>query len=340
MRFYRFIDWATQAYLAIVVLIVLGAVAVRSSVPTFWVYIVGAHLGAMAGLHAVVHFGSAPKAPEFLRFLREFYPILLYTGFYRETEWVNRILGLGRIDEQLIRLEHLIFQLQPSVVLMDRYPQVWLSELLYAAYFSYYLMIGGMGLYLLLKHPPIFRHFVAVVSFVFYVCYLVYMFVPVVGPRLFYQRGPERRLFSTLYGFMPPDVPESVQSGVFFGIMGWIYKNFEAASAAFPSSHVAIAITTAWFSWQYFWPVRWFHATAVALLCVSTVYCRYHYSIDVPAGILFAAVLIPIGNKLYWRWDRPVPVYPKAVEVDHMKTAVIRRQNLEKTGALVRPKIR
>lgn len=38
------------------------------------------------------------------------------------------------------------------------------------------------------------------------------------------------------------------------------------------------------------------------LLCLATIYCRYHYVIDVLAGLLTVAVVIPIGNWLYWRF--------------------------------------
>jgi membrane-associated phospholipid phosphatase len=40
----------------------------------------------------------------------------------------------------------------------------------------------------------------------------------------------------------------------------------------------------------------------VVLLCLSTVYCRYHYVVDVAAGILTAAVLVPLGNWFYFRF--------------------------------------
>ena len=85
--------------------------------------------------------------------------------------------------------------------------------------------------------------------------------------------------------------------------MKFIYRHFEANSAAFPSSHVAVALTTLWFSWRYLRPIRWLHTLAAALLCLSTVYCRYHYAVDVPAGIVAALILAPLGNWLYQRID-------------------------------------
>ena len=84
--------------------------------------------------------------------------------------------------------------------------------------------------------------------------------------------------------------------------MGWFYDHFESAGAAFPSSHVAVAIGTVYFSFLYLRRIRHIHLLAAILLCVSTVYGRYHYVVDVAAGIVTAAVLIPLGNWLYFKY--------------------------------------
>jgi membrane-associated phospholipid phosphatase len=44
------------------------------------------------------------------------------------------------------------------------------------------------------------------------------------------------------------------------------------------------------------------HLTVAVLLCISTVYCRYHYVVDVLAGALTAALLIPLGNRLFFKF--------------------------------------
>ena len=98
--------------------------------------------------------------------------------------------------------------------------------------------------------------------------------------------------------------------GPFFLIMQFIYANFEAHGAAFPSSHVAVALCTLYFSWQYLRPVRYVHAVAVALLMVATVYCRYHYAVDVYAGVLSGLVLLGLGEWLYRRLGAPAAQPP------------------------------
>jgi membrane-associated phospholipid phosphatase len=72
-----------------------------------------------------------------------------------------------------------------------------------------------------------------------------------------------------------------------------------------PSSHVAVAVCTVFFSFRYWRSIRFVHLAAATVLCLSTVYCRYHYVLDVLTGLLTAAVLVPAGNWLYYR-TRPL----------------------------------
>jgi membrane-associated phospholipid phosphatase len=39
----------------------------------------------------------------------------------------------------------------------------------------------------------------------------------------------------------------------------------------------------------------------LALLAASTVYCRYHYVVDVLAGLGLAVVTVPLGDRIYDR---------------------------------------
>ena len=82
---------------------------------------------------------------------------------------------------------------------------------------------------------------------------------------------------------------------------------FEPPGAAFPSSHVAVALCTVYFSFRYLRPIRYLHLAVAILLCLSTVYCRYHYVVDVLAGLVTAAVLVPIGNWLYFKFREARP---------------------------------
>src|SRR5580765_4538811 len=208
------------------------------------------------------------------------------------------------LDPTFIRWENNLFGGQASVWFMEKLPYLPISELFYLAYFSYYIMIGGTGIALFIRNRRQFFHYVSVVSFLFYVCYLIYIFLPVIGSRAFFHQVEGYSLPLEYQRFAATDLyPPSVTSGPMFHLMRFIYRVFEAPGAAFPSSHVAVAICTVSFSFRYLRPIRYYHLTLAILLCLSTVYCRYHYVLDVLAGLLTAAFVIPLGNWLYARFS-------------------------------------
>ncbi len=160
-------------------------------------------------------------------------------------------------------------------------------------------MVFGVAAGLYAVRRERFARYVTVISFVFYVCYLIFIVLPVLGPYdpsvIATQTGPE-----SLIG--PHHVPASVAAGPFYKLMTLVYRVAEPrGGGAFPSSHVAVAITTLCFTWTWLRRVRWVHLALVVLLAVATVYCGYHYVTDVIAGIVTAAVLVPLGN---WLYDR------------------------------------
>lgn len=279
-----------------------------------WGWFLAAHVVLLAAIHLLIQAHVRWPRQRLLGFLRSCYPILCYTGFYRESGFFNQMLFQGYLDAGFLRLEKGLFGWQPGIELMERFPQRWLAEAFYFAYFSYYMMIGGVGLALLLRNRKQFDHFLAVVSCVFYACYLIYIFTPVVGPRIL-TRGvvPDPPLAAAGYA-APPGVPATVESAAFYQVMRFIYDHFETPGAAFPSSHVAIALTTLYFSFLYLPRLRWLHLGLAILLCIATVYGRYHYVVDVPAGMLTAALLIPLANRLYARCTprAPTPAAPRA----------------------------
>ena len=297
MRHYTFVDYATQAYGIVVTLLIL---CFHNVSVEHWPWLVGAHVLGLLAVHALIQWHTHGPAGKAVDLLRHFYPVLLYIWFFSETGWINRMFFKEFMDPVAVRMDQALFGFQPSIVWMEKMPYLALSELFYAAYFSYYLMIGGIGLALFLRSRQQFFHFISVVSFVFYVCYLIYIILPIIGPRVFFEKvggyiiPQQYRLLAPTAGY-----PPSVQRGLFFQLMGFVYGVFESPGAAMPSSHVAVALAMVFFSFRYLRRIRYVHLVVAILLCLSTIYCRYHYAIDVLTGLITAAVLVPLGHGLY-----------------------------------------
>jgi membrane-associated phospholipid phosphatase len=302
MKHYSFIDYATQLYMALVGLLIL--LFHNETVPQ-WPWLVAGHGCWLVAAHVLIQAHGSGKHGPLLDFFRGFYPIMLYIPIYNETGHLNQLFATGMRDPFFIRLDQAVFGCQPSLEFMARLPYLAVSELFYLSYFSYYIMITGCGLALFLQNRERFRHYISLVSFVFYGCFITYIFLPVVGPRIFYRELGEFELPPEFMPAVVPAFPEAIQSGPFYQIMALIYRHFETPGAAFPSSHVAVALTTLYFSFKYLRKIRWPHAVMATLLCLSTVYCRYHYAVDIAGGALAAAIMIPLGNWLMAKAGQP-----------------------------------
>ena len=305
MKNYTFVDYATQAYVAVTGLLILFF---HNRTVPHWTWLFGAHTAVLLLIHGLICLCAGRQRGVTLEFLRHFYPVLLYTPFFVETGSLNRMFFPEYLDPQIARWEQALFGCQPSVLFMQELPWLPLSELFYASYFSYYVMIGGVGIALFLRNRQQFFHYVSVVSFVFYVCYLIYIVLPVIGSRAFFHQVESYTLPDDVQRLAVTDLyPDAVRSGIFFRLMIWIYRVFEAPGAALPSSHVAVALCTVFFSFRYLRPIRYVHLAVACLLCLSTIYCRYHYVVDVLSGLLAAAVLVPLGNWLYFKFSNLTP---------------------------------
>lgn len=302
---YRFVDYATLSYLTVVAVLVFAFGRGRTAL---WPYFVLAHAACALAIHLIIVAHARVPGSLVVDLLRHLYPILLYTPLYCETGMLNQMFVTGYLDEFLMRLDERLFGFQPWVALMDWFPCVAVSETLYLAYFLYYVMIAGVGVAFYVRDKSRLFHYVSVVSFVFYSCYLVFIFLPVAGPSVFWMEEGQFLLDNGLPQ-LSLTFPSEVRCGPFFQIMLFIYAHFETPGAAFPSSHVAVAICTLWFTWRYLPRVRLVHLAAVALLCVATVYCRYHYAVDTLAGAAAGVILTGFGEFLHGRF---VPLEDRA----------------------------
>ena len=51
--------------------------------------------------------------------------------------------------------------------------------------------------------------------------------------------------------------------------------------------------------WKRARDVFWWLLPVASLLIVATVYCRFHYVIDLIAGTTLAFIVVPLGDRLY-----------------------------------------
>src|SRR2546426_11377486 len=101
----------------------------------------------------------------------------------------------------------------------------------------------------------------------FYICYVVFLFFPVAGPR---------------YTF---DLANNAATSVWPArATQWLLDLGDSWGAAFPSSHVAAAVVAALCALRYWRPLGLLLTPLTVGLVLSVVYGQFHYAVDAVAG--------------------------------------------------------
>jgi membrane-associated phospholipid phosphatase len=187
-------------------------------------------------------------------------------------------------DTQLIAIDHAIFGVHPTVWL-ERLISPLLTGLLQLAYISYYFIPLSLGVVLIAKGR--FGEFEEVlfgILLCFYLSYIGYLLVPAIGPRFtlsHLQSG----------GLQGSPFIETIQD-----TLNALEKN---KTDAFPSGHTAVSLMCLYYAWKE--REKKLFAVLIPVvtgLLISTVYLRYHYVIDVIAGIALTVLTIALAPGL------------------------------------------
>lgn len=277
VRALTLIDHGTLAYNGVVLALVL---LFHARIP-HWPWLMLPNLLVIAVVLWLARVGGERAAPV-PRLVRNLAPLSFFLPLYLQTGELNHIVFPDFLDPWFIRIEEMIFGYQPAVVFAQRFPQAWISEYMHFAYASYYGLFTGLALFLYLRRgKAAFLDYMFSLCATMYVCFLTYIFLPIRGAATFGLGA----------------APESA-SLPFTEAMAWIYRHLEVEGAAFPSSHVAIAALVLYYTVRYARSATWVVGPLVLSLIASTVYCRYHYAIDVLAGLATAALLLPLWRRI------------------------------------------
>jgi membrane-associated phospholipid phosphatase len=197
----------------------------------------------------------------------------------------------GTFDNVLIKIDHALFGVHPTIW-MERMISPLLTAILQCAYISYYFIPISLSVVLIAKgkHDE-FEDALFGIVLCFYLSYLGYLLVPAVGPRF------------TLDHMQTTDL----QAGPFIQKIQSVLNSLEHNKTdAFPSGHTAVALMTLYYAWKKKEKALSTVLIPVALgLIISTVYLRYHYCIDVLAGIALTALTIYLAPKMNVWFSRP-----------------------------------
>ena len=186
-------------------------------------------------------------------------------------------------DDLLIAADRAIFGTDVTVWL-ERFVTPFWAAFFYVAYSTYYFLPLVLGGFLWKRDLEEARRFIFTLSVCFYVSYAGYFTIPAFGPRT-----AQADLYTV------PLESTSVARSISHTINELEHTKLDV----FPSGHTMITVVVLIIAWRHARRVFWWLLPVAALLIFSTVYCRYHYVVDVIAGILLAFVTVPLGERLY-----------------------------------------
>jgi membrane-associated phospholipid phosphatase len=270
--------------------IVSGSALLFPHRPAWWPALAALHVAA-----AAFGFGLAParaawealyaRAPRLARTLGDWYPLLLTPLLYTELAVLNRAVHDGAyFDAIIIAWEAALFGSQPSAEWAALAPWRWLSEPLHAAYLAYYPIIFGPPLVLyLLRRYAAFERVVFTLMLVFFAHYVFFIYFPVQGPR-----------------FLFPVPTSELATGPFYRLAHRLLEAGSSQGAAFPSSHVGVAVAQAMLVARYLPRAGAPFAVVAAALSIGAVYAGFHYATDAFAGLILGAALM-LAAPAVWR---------------------------------------
>jgi membrane-associated phospholipid phosphatase len=238
------------------------------------------HLAGALFIGLTVSYSSNP----ILNFVHFWYPLPYVFYSYREMSILIRALGLADADLALARIDFAFWGANPTVWL-ERWRSPLLAEALEIIYAGFVPAVVMVALVLWKKKKlREFRYYAFLIALGFLTSYVGYFLVPARGPRFVLRRLQTYEL-----------------QGLW--LFHWLSATLDRIESAhydcFPSGHTEMTIL-AW------WGCRAISSNLFRVMFVytlgvvfATVYLRYHYTVDVLAGVIVAGVLIAVAPRVY-----------------------------------------
>ncbi len=225
------------------------------------------------------------RLPPAIRVAVDFYPAAFIPFVFESLgPLIAAARGSAR-DGWLIAADRWLFGVDVTVWL-ERFVRPGLTDLLYLCYASYYFFALTLGAVLWRKSPAAARRYIFTLSVCYFVSYVGYFLVPALGPRF---------ALASLQTLPLEATPLSRAISV------TINQLERTKFDVFPSGHTMIAAAVLLVAWKRERRAFWALFPVGVGLIVSTVYCRYHYVVDVLAGLALAFAVVPIADRLYDR---------------------------------------
>jgi membrane-associated phospholipid phosphatase len=217
-----------------------------------------------------------PQLP-ITRLARQYYAVAYLFIFFGFLNNLIPLINPGTIDPMLIKWDHWLFGVHPTVWLQSvHYPLF--TEILQWSYLGYYFLplMVPVGLHLA-KKPEKVDEYLTIVFTAFYLFYFGNLIFPAYGPR-FYLAHLHTEPLTGIW------LADGVQHTL---------NNLEKIQLdAFPSGHATVIFILMYYTWKHVRKLFWLILPVCVALLISTVYLRLHYVVDIIAGLILTVFVI------------------------------------------------
>ncbi|HJT86683.1 MAG TPA: phosphatase PAP2 family protein [Bryobacteraceae bacterium] len=227
------------------------------------------------------------------RVFRHWYPVFYVAACYKEMAVLIPVVRHTDADQWLARADYSFWHANPTVWL-ERIQTPGVTEFLQIIYTLFVPAVLLVAFVLWKKDRyPEFRYYAFLIALGFLVSYLGYLAVPARGPR-FLLKNLQHVPLRGLWGFT---------------VMQHTLDRLESAHYdCFPSGHTELTILAWWSSRTLTNCWFWAYFGYTLSIIFATVYLRYHYTVDVLAGAVVAAILILATPSIYRNLNKRLQV--------------------------------
>ena len=236
------------------------------------------------------------NAGRIFKIIRYLYVVPLIFFIYTQVQVYIRVINPGLHDNFLINLDYFIFGLNPTQWIA-KFSNPYLTDYFQLSYMLYFVMPLAVGFDLVInKRFDDYKVFCRTMVFGFYVSYLLYFILPSVGPRFFLHS----------FNNMNIDLPGMYITNFLREIVNVgggikpdsINPMMDVNRDCMPSGHTMLTLVNIFLASRFHSKFRWFVYVFGFSLIFATIYLRYHYVVDVLAGVLFAFLVLWLEPKI------------------------------------------
>lgn len=260
------------------------------AVLTILVCLIGVPQGVLEGKTWFHKLGSF-----LLPILRQGYPVMMLTYFFVTVTKFDNFFFPETLDPYFADIDRAIFGFLPNQVWMKNWDGFLISEIMHGAYFIYYLYLAIVPILIFIQNPKAWGEYVFTMMFVFYASAITYLILPVAGGRF----DPEIR-----------ELTETLRHGPFTQLMASLYQISSHFGSAFPSTHVVQSLVIIFGVIRHLGQQRWMKWISIvngSIVILATIWCGYHYVVDVFAALVYFAIGYPIAIRIFNK-SKPFPL--------------------------------